>query len=159
MSELANGNASFAWELYRELSSSEENLFLSPYSISVALAMTYAGAGGDTAREMAEALRFSLPSERLHPSFNASSLDLDGRTGGDSEDFRLEVVNAVWGQEGHPFLDAYLDLLAEYYGAGVRLADFHREPEDARAVMNRWVSGRTEGRIEQLLPPGIIDSS
>ncbi len=75
---LIEGNSGFALDLYARLRSGEGNLFLSPYSVSAALAMTYAGARGETAEEMAQALRFSLPPERLHPAFSklAASLEL-----------------------------------------------------------------------------------
>lgn len=136
---LAEGNAGFAPGLYRELASSEGNLFFSPYSISAALAMTYAGTGGETGAEMADALRFSLSPERLHPAFGPLAGDLKARTA-DSDGFRLEVVNAVWGQNGHPFLDSYLDLLEDHYGAGVRWADFAGSPQGSREDINRWVT-------------------
>ena len=161
LSGLTEGNSGFALGLYRELSSSEGNLFFSPYSISAALAMTYAGAGGATGEEMADVLRFSLPPERLHPAFGALAGDLKSRTSGESDrdnnGFRLEVVNAVWGQESHPFLDSYLDLLGDHYGAEVLWADFVGSPEGSREGINRWVAGRTEDRIDDLIPPGIID--
>ena len=155
--ELAHGNAEFAFDLYRELSASDGNLFFSPHSISTALAMTYGGARGDTEAAMAEVLRFLLPQERLHPAFGALAGDLKARTS-DSDGFRLEVVNAVWGQEGHPFLDSFLDLLEDDYGAGVRWADFVGSPEGSREDINRWVAERTEDRIEDLIPEGVIDS-
>lgn len=155
--ELVEGNAGFAFDLYRELSASDGNLFFSPHSISTALAMTYGGAGGDTETAMSEVLRFPLPPERLHTAFGALAGDLKARTD-DDEGFRLEVVNAVWGQEGHPFLDSYLDLLEGPYEAGVRWADFVGSPEGSRDDINRRVAERTEGRIEDLIPEGVIDS-
>jgi serine protease inhibitor len=79
LSELANGNAAFAFDLYRTLSGGDGNLFFSPYSISTALAMTYAGAAGNTASQMAASLHFALPADRLHPAINAYALDLEAR--------------------------------------------------------------------------------
>ena len=154
LQELVNGNTAFALELYRALRGREGNLFLSPYSISLALAMAYAGARGETERQMAAVLHFELPQERLHPLINALDLELTGRA--EAEGIRLNIANALWGQVGHPFLPEYLDLLAENYGAGLRLVDFQSTPEAGRLRINRWVSDQTEGKIEDLLPPGSI---
>jgi len=162
MAELSDGNTEFAFDLYQALRSEEGNLFYSPYSISVALAMTYAGARGETAQQMAETLHFSLPQDRLHPAFNLLDLELaargEGAEGKDDEGFRLNVVNAIWGQEDYAFLDEFLDVLAENYGAGLRLMDFVNAAEQSRIAINQWVSDRTEGRIEDLIPEGSIDS-
>ncbi len=155
---LTEGNAAFAFDLYRELSSTDGNLFFSPHSISTALAMTYAGAKGDTETAVADTLRFSLPPERLHGAFAALAHDLDVRsTGRDKGSFRLNAANAVWAQEGHPFRDDYLDVVKVSYGGDVSLADFAGDPNGSRSEINRWVEQRTEGKIEDLIPPDLID--
>ena len=162
LSDLANGNNDFAFDLYRRLSAEDGNLFYSPYSISLALAMTYAGARGDTEQEMAETLRFLLPQGRLNPAFNALDQELasrgEGAEGKDGEGFRLNIVNAIWGQRDYAFLDEFLDVLAVNYGAGLRLLDFIDAPEESRVTINDWVSEQTEGRIEDLIPQGVIDA-
>ena len=158
---LAAGNTEFALDLYQQLRTEDDNLFFSPYSISVALAMTYAGARGQTERQMANALGFYLPPEELHPAFNALSLELarrgsEGR-GGPGRRFELHVANALWGQTGHSFLPDFLDVLARNYGAGVRLVDFVKEGDSARATINQWVSDETKGKIVDLVPASAID--
>ena len=162
LKNLVEGNTSFAFDLYRALSNEDGNLFYSPYSISLALAMTFAGARGETERQMADTLHFGLSQDRLHPTFNALDLELAARGAGgegkDGEGFRLNVVNAIWGQEDYEFLADFLDVLAENYGAGLRLLDFVNAPEQSRLKINDWVSDETEGRIEDLIPPGVIDS-
>jgi len=162
LATLVDGNTAFAFDLYRRLSESDGNLFYSPYSISIALAMTYAGACGDTERQMADTLHYVLPQSRLHPAFNALDLELasrgEGAEGKDEKGFRLNIVNAIWGQEDYQFLAMFLDVLAENYGAGLRLLDFINEPEESRITINDWVSDETEGRIEDLIPPGVIDA-
>ncbi len=160
--QLSEGNQSFALDLYRHLAGEADgNLFLSPHSISVALAMPYAGARGMTEAEMAEVLHFTLPPDELHAAFNQLDLELsqrgEGAEGKDAEGFRLHVVNALWGQEDHAFLDAYLELLARNYGAGLRLVDYAGDAETARQAINAWVSDQTEGRIEELVPRGAVD--
>ena len=158
---LAQGNNTFALDLYRELSNSEGNLFFSPFSISQALAMTFAGAKGETERQMMNTLHYELPQVRLHPSFNALDRELASRgrslQGEESQFFHLNIANAIWGQQGYEFLPDFLDVLAENYGAGLRPLDFARTPEESRVKINDWVSEETEGKIGDLLPPGTVD--
>jgi serpin B len=159
---LVEGNSAFAFELYQALKGEEANLFYSPYSISLALAMTYAGARGQTAEQVADTLRFLLDQDKLHPAFNWLDAELarrgEGAEGKDGEGFRLNIVNAIWGQKDYEFLPDFLDVLAENYGAGLRILDFITEAEAARITINDWVSDQTEGRIEDLIPPGAIDA-
>ncbi len=159
---LVDGNSEFAFDLYQALSEKEGNLFYSPYSISLALAMTYAGARGETEQQMADTLQFMLSQDRLHPAFNALDLELasrgEGAEGKDEKGFRLNIVNAIWGQEDYKFLAEFLDVLAENHGAGLRLLDFINAPEQSRITINDWVSDQTEGRIKDLIPQGVIDA-
>jgi serpin B len=159
---LVEGNSAFAFKLYQALKEEEGNLFYSPYSISLALAMTYAGARGETAQQMADTLQFLLEPANLHPAFNWLDMELasrgEGAQGKDGEGFRLNIVNDIWGQKDYEFLPAFLDVLAENYGAGLRVLDFINETEQSRVAINKWVSKQTEGRIEDLIPPGAIDA-
>jgi serpin B len=159
---LVEGNGAFAFGLYQALKGQEGNLFYSPYSISLALAMTYAGARGATAQQMADTLHFLLEQDKLHPTFEWLAAELASRgeeaAGKDGEGFRLNVVNAIWGQKDYEFLSEFLNLLTENYSAGLRLLDFKAEPEESRVTINDWVSNQTEGRIEDLIPPGMIDT-
>ena len=155
---LVEGNNMFAFDLYHSLADAEGNLFFSPHSISTALAMAYAGARGDTERQMAETLRFDLAQDRLHAAFNALDLSLVSQDpAGEEEDFRLSVANSVWGQENYGFLPEFLDTLAVNYGDEVRPVDFQSDPEGARAQINDWVSDATEERIMNLVPRDAID--
>ncbi len=158
---LVEGNSAFAFELYQALKGEEGNLFYSPYSISLALAMTYAGASGETAQQMADTLQLLLDQDKLHPAFNWLDAELakrgEGAEGKDGEGFRLNIVNAIWGQKDYEFLSDFLDVLAENYGAGLRILDFMTETEKSRLTINDWVSDQTEGRIEDLIPQGAID--
>ena len=157
---LIEGNSAFAFALYQALRGEEGNLFYSPHSMSVALAMTYAGAAGETAQQMADTLHFLLEQDDLHPAFNWLDAELatrgEGAEGKDDEGFRLNLVNAIWGQKDYSFLSTFLDVLAENYGAGLRILDFIAETEASRLAINRWVSDQTEDRIKDLIPPGAI---
>ena len=163
MTTLVAGNSAFALDLYQALKDTGGNLFYSPYSISEALAMTYGGARGETAKQMAGTLHFQLSQSQLHPAFNSLDLELakrgQGAKGQDEKGFRLHVVNAIWGQQGFSFLPDYLDLLAQNYGAGLRLLDFIKATEQSRQTINQWVSDQTEAKIKDLLPPDSIDSA
>lgn len=157
LASLVEGNSDFAFELYRSLSGNEGNLFFSPHSISTALAMAYAGARGETERQMADTLRFHLPQDRLHPAFNALDVSVDPPGPADaSEEFRLNVANSAWGQTGFGFLPDYLDALSVNYGEEVRPVDFRNDAEAARSRINEWVAGETEDRILDLIPSGAI---
>jgi len=159
---LVGGNTAFALNLYQALKGRPGNLFFSPYSISQALAMTYAGARGETEQQMAQALYFNLPQAGLHPSFQSLDQDLARRGQGaqdqDAQGFRLNVANALWGQQGYQFLPAFLDLLSQSYGAGLQFVDYINAAEQARTTINDWVSQQTEGKIKDLIPAGELDS-
>jgi len=156
---LAGDNLAFGVEMHLSLRSTEPgNFIFSQTSISTALAMLYAGAATTTAAEMADALHFGLPADRLHAGFNALDLALTTPPAGSSAAaFRLSVANSLWVQDGFAVLPSYLDALAENYGAGLFVQDFAAAPEPARAAVNGWVSDRTEGQIPELFPEGTIN--
>jgi len=162
LEKLVEGNSAFALDLYQALREQGENIFYSPYSISIALAMTYAGARGETEAQMAETLHFLLSQDRLHPAFNALDLELSklGENVAEEEGdpFRLNIANSIWGQQDFEFLSEFLDTLALNYGAGLRLVDFIEATEEARQAINQWVEDQTEDKIKDLIPQGVLDS-
>jgi serpin B len=164
LTELVSGNNAFAFDLYQAMHTADGNLIYSPYSISLAFAMPYAGARAATASQMAEVLHYTLADGKLHPAFNALDLDLARRPDqaanvNDKDRFQLSIANSLWGQDGWSFRPEYLDLLAINYGAGMRLVDFAKAPESARKQINDWVSDQTKKRIENIIPPGVLDQS
>ncbi|MGD0293054.1 MAG: serpin family protein [Terracidiphilus sp.] len=153
--EVIKGNNAFAVELYGQLRKQDGNLFFSPESISTALAMTYAGARGDTASEMARTLHFTLPPERLHPAMGAILSELNAAHIG----YQFSVANALWGQQGDKFLDDFLNLTKSDYGAGFNQVDFKGTTEVARLTINQWIEQKTDNKIKDLLQPGVLNSS
>ena len=155
-------------DLYRTVSDEQEgNLFFSPFSISQVLAMAYAGARGETERQMADTLRYRLRQERLHPAFKTLYGALRSRGGNrqsssdpDEEDshFRLNIANGVWGQEGFGFRGEFMDTLANDYGGEMRRLNFSTAPEESRVTINDWVAEETEDKIKDLIPRDAIDS-
>ncbi|HEX8991951.1 MAG TPA: serpin family protein [Anaerolineales bacterium] len=159
---LVEGNNAFAVDLYRALHTSNGNLAFSPYSLSVALAMPYAGARGNTEAQMAQALHYTLPQDRLHPAFNRLDLDLTKEAQPASvpeQPLQLKIANAVWAEKTFSFLQSYLDLIAQSYGAGVQLADFAHQADAERLQINDWVSQQTNDKIKDLIPPGAVDGA
>ncbi len=157
---LVQGNNTFAFDLYRTVAEgSSENLIYSPYSISLAFAMAYAGAQGQTAEQMADILHFlPLASQAAADAALGQKLaNLTTETAGEGgDDFRLNIANALWGQDGFPFNEAYLNTLDAQYGAAPQLLDFAGEPEMARQQINHWVAEQTMDRIKDLVPPNMI---
>ena len=151
---VAEANNAFALDLYGQLKGTEGNLFFSPYSVTSALAMTYAGARGQTDAEMAEVLHFSLPQERLHPACAELKQAVEGdRSVAGCE---LSVANALWAQQGLHLLDEFRELTRSHYGAGLRELDFHTATEQARQTINRWVEQQTRDKIRDLLKRGDV---
>jgi len=163
---VAAGNNAFAAAAYALLAAEEGNLVYSPASIRLALAMTYAGARGETAAQMADVLRFDLADQALHAAFNALDQELASRnkefpaTGdGVERKVQLSIANSLWGQDGFTFVPAFLDTLAEDYGAGMRVVDFVGATEAARQAINDWVAGETNDRITDLIPEGVLSEA
>jgi serpin B len=157
------GNTAFALALYDQLrQDADGNLLVSPCSISLALAMTYAGAAGETATQMAETLGFDADPADLADAFRTLSDDIVER-GNAEEDANdgdpargLTIANALWGEQTFPFSDAYLEQLEDGFGAGLNLVDFTGDPAEARDEINEWVADKTEDRIEDIVPPDAI---
>jgi serpin B len=153
--EVAKGNSEFATDLYARLSSNKPgNLFFSPYSISSALAMAYAGANGETAAQMAKVLHFPAPAAKLHLAFKS----LREKTApGDGAEFQLRIANRLWAQERIEFLPEFLQATTANNGAEPGLLDFG-QAEAARKEINSWTEQQTDGKIQDLLAQGLIDS-
>jgi len=151
------GNTGFAVDLYGKLRTREGNIFFSPFSISTALAMTCGGARGETEKQMAQTLRFDLPTDKLHPAFAALAADLGAVQ--QKGQVKLAVANSLWPQKGLAFLPDYLAWCQKYYGSSIRPVDYSGHTEAARKTINDWVEARTNRKIVELLKPEMVGSS
>ncbi len=162
LTEFAKSNDLFAFDLYRSLRAQAGNLILSAFSISLALAIPYAGARGKTEAQMARVLHFDLPQETLHAAFDQIDLALTQEgppTTGSGGPLQLDIANAAWADQSVTFLAQYLDVLARYYGTGMQSADFIHQPEAARQEINAWTSQQTGGKIRNLIPQGALGTT
>jgi serpin B len=159
-------------DLQRQLTTADENLCLSPYSIQIALAMTYAGADGATRSEMARVLHYPAEGDAIHPSFASLQHSLEemaGKTitiadrskknGGASEPITLAIADRLFPQTGYAFRDPFRELIAKYYAAPFEPLDFRKHTDEARQQINKWVAEQTRDRIRDLIPPNALDDT
>lgn len=153
---LAKGNNEFAWDMYGKLKGDKGNLFFSPFSLRTALAMTYAGARGETAAQMEKALRFAPQDPSLHAAFASTIQSIEpGEKGG----YKLTVANSLWGQKDYGFLKPFLETCKANYGSGLTEVDFIKAFEEARGRINVWVEDKTNQKIKDLIPFGGLDDA
>jgi len=165
------GNNRFALQLYQKLRGGDGNLFFSPYSISTALAMTCAGARGQTETQMAETLGFATSAEVLARigasgkpltrqefahAFGHIIKGLNAR--GDEAQYQLRVANALWGQKDYEFLSSFTKRIETAYGGKLKELDFVTAAEQARRTINAWVEKQTNDKIKDLIRPGVLDA-
>lgn len=160
---LAQDNTNFALSFYDSIRREDGNIIFSPISLSLALSMALAGAESSTEEAMIEALQFSLPEEEVYPTFNALLLAIEESQKlpieeSEGDEFQLNIANSIWGQAGYDFKQEFLDILAKNFGAGMYLVDYIEDPENARQLINNWVEEETQGKIEDLIPQGAIDT-
>ncbi|KAL3976834.1 trafficking protein particle complex subunit 4 [Sarotherodon galilaeus] len=155
MSAVSSSNTAFALELFRTLSQTNPagNIFVSPLSISSALAMVYLGAKGDTAAQMAQALSFSS-GEGVHADFQKLNADINSP----SASYILKLANRLYGENTAHFLPDFLEATQKYYQADLKAVDFIGAPEACRAEINSWVEQQTENKIKDLLKPGTVNA-
>lgn len=145
-------NNRFAFELLGRVSKPDANAFVSPYSIASALSMTYAGARGDTAAEMARTLHFDTDQGRWHPAFAALNAQLQPDE--KKRDYQLYIANRLWAQSGAPFNAAFLKTTRDNYAAGIQAVDFRNDSEAARQTINTWIEERTDEKVKALIRKG-----
>jgi len=148
---VAEGMNAFTLDLYRRLAAEGGNVVASPASVSLACGMAYAGARGETESQMAAALHYNLPQDRLHPAVRT----LASRLVGGQESGGLRVANAMWLQSGYPLLPGFTEVVGRDYGAAAYAADFQTDPAGATRSINDWVRSATNDRIRDLIQPDL----
>ncbi|XP_041863170.1 leukocyte elastase inhibitor-like isoform X1 [Melanotaenia boesemani] len=154
MAAISSSNTEFSLELLRTLSQANPtgNIFVSPLSISSALAMVYLGAKGDTAAQMAKALSFKSSEDIVHADFQSLNADINSP----SASYILKLANRLYGENTSKFLPKFLEATLKYYQADLKAVDFIGAPEACRAEINTWVEQQTENKIKDLLKPGTV---
>ncbi len=151
--DVVSGNSAFAWDLYGQLVEGDANLVFSPLSVSAALGLTFAGAGGETATQMSQVLHVDAEPSAWHTAFGELVDDLNGDK---LRGYRLEVANRLFGQVGMPWSEDFLGTCREAWRAPLEEQDFVTDPEAGRDAVNAWVADQTEDRIPELIGPGVI---
>lgn len=151
--EIAMQNNAFAFDLMQQIPWEDDNVVISPFSISTALAMTYAGARGNTRDQMASVMRFSRDQERFHPSFANYMQSLKDRAEGKIE---LNIANSLWAQEDYHFLDTFFETVERFYHSETFQVNFVTNREQVRQDINQWVFVETGENIEDLIAPGVF---
>jgi serpin B len=168
----AKATNQLAVDLHRQLATGNDNLCVSPYSIQNALAMTFAGADGDTRTEMAHVLHFPSEASAVAASFaslqhsleemSAKTVELVKKSkefGGPSEPIVLSIANKLFAQKGYAFRSAFLSLAKQNFGAAFEPLDFVTNASAATQHINRWVADQTNDRIRDLIPGGALDKT
>ena len=168
----ATATNELAVDLHRQLATGNENLCVSPYSIESALAMTFAGADGETRSEMARVLHFPSDGSAVPASFASLQHSLEEmsaktaelvkqakRFGGPSEPITLAIANRLFAQKGYDFRQAFLSLVKQNYGAAFEPIDFIADAPGATQHINKWVADQTRNRIRDLIPAGALDET
>lgn len=145
----------FTWDMFDQLAKEPGNLFFSPASMELALAMTWTGARGQTAQDMGDVLHISGDPVSVSQSFG----ELQNALVGKDAPYTLRIANRLWGQQGLGFKNSFLDPLAADFGAGLQEMDFYGNPEESRVIINQWVADQTEDKIEELFAQGTISRS
>ncbi len=155
----AEKNNRFTFELFSKINTTSENVFLSPFSVSTALAMTYEGARGKTRTEMSEVLHFSEDNQRLNNDF--FELISEIQKSKNTKYYTYNVANSIWAQEGYRFLHSFFTTVEKYYQAKIAEVNFQdkKKRESARKQINAWVSQKTENKIKNLLDKTALDKN
>ena len=151
---VVQGNTTFALDLYQQLRKAEGSLFFSPYSLSTALAMVYAGAKDATRQQMAQVLHFPSDQDQPHAAFAQLQAHLESLQ--QAGDITIGMANSLWVQDGYSLLQEYLTLVKQHYGVSVTPLDY-RDPQRACKRINEWVEQKTNGKIKDILEPSALN--
>ncbi len=149
-------NTDFAFELYKNLDDKTKNIFLSPYSISTAMAMTYSGSGSQTSKELAAGMHFDTDIKKSDEAFKILIEAINSRN---NEDIKMSVANRLFGDQRFKFNQTYIDGVKNNFGAPLEKVDFVKDLEGSRKKINSWVESKTENKIKELIKEKVMDDS
>ena len=154
---VVDSNNQFAIDLYRKINARDtgKNIFVSPFSISTALAMTFEGSSGNTRKQMAGVLHLDMSDADRQTGFSALLAETKAEPG---KHYKLNVANALWGQKGYTFETPFLNATGKFYGGALKPVDFAGNPDAARLEINAWVEDHTAKMIRNLIPQGAISA-
>jgi serpin B len=152
VSEVVSANSQFALALYQNLNADkaakDENIFVSPFSISTALAMTYVGSRNNTQRQMASVLHVPASNDQLLAGYSSLLAQTQATP---AKHYKLDVANALWGEKSYHFEPAFTSAISKYFGGGFNAVDFLHDPEASRVTINQWVEDKTANKIRDLI--------
>jgi serpin B len=156
LSAIASSNNQFAFDFYRSINAADEgkNIFVSPFSVSTALAMTFEGSRGTTRKQMAGVLHFNLTDADRQAGFSALLAEIND---GQAKQYTLEVANALWGQKGFHVEPSFTATVGKFYGGGFYAVDFVGDKAGSVQKINTWVDEKTAGKIKDLVHPGDVN--
>ena len=153
--ELCKNNNRFALDLFKNINSKSQNTFFSPYSISAAIAMTYAGSRSETEKQINEVFHFGSNNTDLYNKYNALLRYMNSLNAPDL--LSIYTANSIWAQKDFKFKPAYIEILRSKFNSELKLLDFIKDPERSRIQINTWVEQQTNQKIKDLIPQGMID--
>ena len=150
----SDSNNMFAFALLSKVSQQDKgNIFFSPYSISNAFSMVYEGARSTTASEIQSVFHF-IQDDASRKNYVRQ---INSEINNPSQQYKLNVANALWIQNDYPVLQSYTDTLEQYYTANATNLDLKNDSENSRKTINTWVENKTNQKIVNLLPEGSIN--
>ena len=153
------GNNAFALELYNRLKSKPGNIFCSPFSVSSALVLPYAGSAGPTQAQFHTVLRYLTQEDNLYASFAWLNQHFTTPWYSGPNETRLYIGNSLWVQRDIRILPRFQNIASKYFKSSLQRTDFMRNPESSRLSINNWVREKTQGHIDQIMGPGEINAN
>ncbi len=155
LNTVAGNITDFSFKLYQEVSTNNPgNIIVSPYSISLALAMLLNGAANNTEAQIRNALNFRQDNNTLNKSFQLLQEKYKNYCKEDS--IELKIANSIWLQKEYPIEVDFKSLSKDYYNAQIDSVDFKKSPEFARTIINKWVEKETDSKIKSIFEEGMI---
>lgn len=153
--DIVSANNQFAFDLFLKISEEDDgNMMICPYSIFTALSMTYEGARGNTAEEMADVMH--LPDDDIERRGSIAKVQNDINKG--SVDYELATANKIWPHSEKPVEEEFIRIIEQFYHGGVEALDYGIDPDGCKEIINSWVADQTNDKIEDLIPDGILNA-